>query len=70
MAHLENWEDNALKILAKYHTKGNGHEFLIQWECAGIRDTLALDKANYQGSTFFNYWEFMRALGNRLISSS
>lgn len=54
--------DEALKVLAKYHANGNEQNSTVQFEFREIRETLALEKDAREHS---NYLDFMKTRGNR-----
>ncbi|KAH6886209.1 lactose permease [Thelonectria olida] len=58
-------DDDALKMLAKYHAEENESDPLVQFEYHEIRETIAMDIANDKSSFFDKYWEFARTPGNR-----
>lgn len=58
-------DDEAFKMLAKYHAEGNEDDPLVQWEFAEIRNTLAAEQGD-QRSTIATYLTFLRTRGNRL----
>ncbi|KAF9889654.1 hypothetical protein FE257_007162 [Aspergillus nanangensis] len=54
--------EEALKILAKYHANGNETNATVQFEYREIRETLTLEKEAREKS---NYLDFMKTKGNR-----
>ncbi|KAI8649645.1 General substrate transporter [Fusarium keratoplasticum] len=59
-------EEDALKMLAKYHAEGDENDALVQFEFNEIRTALSLDQETGQGNFIQNYLEFLRTPGNRL----
>jgi len=59
-------DQEALRMLAKYHAEGNEQDPLVQFEYNEIRDTIAVDRANESQNILLAYWDFMRTPGNRL----
>lgn len=58
-------DEDALKMLAKYHAEGNEADPLVQFEYHQIREAILLDTATEQGNIFSQYMEFARTPGNR-----
>lgn len=54
--------DDALNVLAKYHTNGNKDHPTVQFEYQEIRDTIKLEQAAKESSS---YLDFFRTKGNR-----
>ncbi|KAL3489862.1 MFS hexose transporter [Aspergillus germanicus] len=58
-------EQDAPKMLAKYHAEGNENDPLVQFDYQEIRQAMTIEKMNEDGNIFNKYWEFMRTPGNR-----
>ena len=54
--------EDALKILAKYHANGQDQNPTVQFEYREIRETLKLEQHARENS---NYLDFMKTKGNR-----
>ncbi|KAJ7833777.1 general substrate transporter [Mycena olivaceomarginata] len=62
-------QEEALKILAKYHANGNANDATVQFEYAEMKETLRLE---FQHKKTSSYFDFFKTRGNRyrlLLSS-
>ncbi|KAF5962403.1 lactose permease [Fusarium bulbicola] len=57
--------EEALRILAKYHAEGNEEDALVQFEYNEIMNALSYERSIDRHSWVQNYLEFVRTKGNR-----